>query len=247
VPTIHDVSEYVAWNVRSPDFFIKDLLPRGGSLLLYGQPGVMKSWLSQHMGYCIATGTEWLGFPTFQGRTLVVNFEISAPSYHGRLRLMSRRFELEPQTLYEYSPSLLYLENDRVFHGFQEKIDEISPDVIILDCLSGCFGGDENSSREMSELILHLTELKRETRAIIVVHHSNKNILATNPMDRSRGHTKLTGWVDSILYMVNQPAGKQVQFGKTRHSTRVLHSLNIRFDNYSWELRTGAGRTQEEE
>ncbi len=235
---INDVSEYVTWNIPRPVFYIQNLLTLEGSMLIYGAPGVMKSWLAEYTAFCIATGSEWLNFPVTQARTLIVNFEISSDEYHWRLRDMSHIFAVPEQMMYVASPSLTYLEERGTFERFAADIRPIQPKVIILDCMSACFGGDENSSREMSGFIQNITELKNEHHAaVILIHHSNKNILAMSPMDRARGHTKLTGWVDSIIYMINQPSGKQLQFGKTRNSRTVLHNLNIQFQDYNWTVR----------
>ena len=233
---INDVAEYVQQVIPHPPFFIQNLLPRGGSLLLYGRAGEMKSWIVQHMGYCIATGTPWLDFPTTQARCLICNFEISPAGYHERLVLMSTSYQLEPQKLYVTSPSFMPLEEPAVFNAFKAEVDAVNPDVIILDCLSGCFGGDENSSEQMSNLIRSFGELKGETRGVIIVHHSNKNLMVVNPMDKARGHSKLVGYVDSIVYVVSQPTGKQLQFGKTRLCPFEVHSRNITFDNYVWRV-----------
>ena len=239
---IHEVSEYVNWEIRQPEFYIQELLAKEGSLLIYGAPGVKKSWLVEYMGFCVATGSEWLGFPTQQARVLLVNFEISSIGYHWRLKDMNRNFALEPQMLYEASPSITPLDERAIFDRFAADVRPIQPNVIILDCLSGCFGGDENNSREMSTFIRHISELKAEHLAsVVIVHHSNKNILAVSAMDRSRGHTKLPGWVDTVIYMVKQPSGVQLQFSKTRLSRRELRSINIQFQDHVWSLRTGQG------
>jgi len=206
-------------------------------MLLYGKAGVMKSWLSQHQGFCIATGTEWLGLHTTQARVLLVNFEISEWSYHHRLSLMNQHFALEPQLLFQGSPSTLFLEDRQVFTRFKEDVDSINPEVIVMDCISGCFGGDENSSKDIALFLLHMRELMGDGRSLILVHHSNKNLLAVDPMDKARGHTKLTGWVDTIVHLVNQPTGKQVQFGKTRHAPFQIHPMNVEFVDYLWQVR----------
>ncbi len=240
---IHDVSEYIQWTIPRPEFHIQDLLTKEGSMLIYGAPGVRKSWLVEYMAFCLATGSDWLGFRVEQTRTLIVNFEISSVNYYWRLRDMSGVFTTQEQMLYEASPSILYLDDRETFDRFAADIRPIQPKVIILDCLSGCFGGDENSSREMSGFIRNINELKSEHQAaVVIVHHSNKNLLAVSAMDRARGHTKLTGWVDSIIYMVNQPSGTQLQFGKTRNSAHELRNLNIRFHDYNWTVR---GQTDE--
>lgn len=237
---VHDVRDYVTQRVPPPPFHVQELLPKGGVLLLYGVTGVMKSWLAQHMAFCIATGSDWLSFRTVQGRCFLANFEISPSSYHHRLELMSQHFALEEQMFIQASPSIMYLEQEENFREFQAAIEEAQPEVIILDCLSGCFGGDENNGREVSDFIAKMTELRGNNRSLVIIHHSNKNPLA-QATDKARGHTKLTGWVDSILYVVNQPSCKQIQFSKTRHATRTIHSMNVVFENYLWRIRTGTG------
>jgi len=233
----HDVAEYIQQEVYDPPFLIQDLLARGGSLELCGQPGVMKSWTAEQIGYCIATGTDWLSFRTSQARCLLTNFEISKPRYHHRLVQMARNFAVEEGMLIECTLPYFYLDEGNRFAVFKELVDFVEPGVIILDCFSGCFGGNENDPSEMSHFIEILSELKGEDRGVVLVHHTNKNPLIISPIDKSRGHTKLTGWVDTVLYMVNQPGGKQIQFGKTRHSSHELHSINITFDNYLWVIR----------
>lgn len=93
----------------------------------------------------------------------------------------------------------------------------------------------------MSQFIGKMTELKREHHAaLVIVHHSNKNLLAVDAMDRARGSTKLTGWVDTVIGMFKQPSGiVQLQFGKTRNSVHELHSKNIQFENYNWTIHGG--------
>jgi len=236
---IHDVAEYIQQPVPRLPYYIQHLLPVGSRLLLCGKTGSRKSWMTMQMGYCIATGQEWLGFRTHQARTLIVNFEISNISYHGRLVLVGRNFGVENLMLFEGSPSVLFLDEREVFEQFLEDVNNIDPQVIMLDCLSGCFSRDENDPKDMSSFIRNMEELKGENRSLVIVHHSNKNPLFTDPMDKVRGHTKLTAWVDTVLYMVRQPTATQLQFGKVRHATSELHSLNLDFENYLWSIRNG--------
>ena len=237
---IHDIAEYVTWNIPPLEFYIQDLLTKEGTMLLYGAAGVKKSWLVEYLGFCIASGEEWLGFRTMQARVLVVNFEISSISYYWRLKNMSHIFATPPQSYYEGSPSVLYLEDRGTFERFAADVRPIHPEVIILDCLQGCYGGSENKTEEMSGFIWNMVELKSEHQAaLVIVHHANKNPFVISSMDKARGSTKLTGWVDTVLYMAEQPSGTQLQFGKTRHSRNPLHPLNIKFEDYIWSRREG--------
>ncbi len=234
---VHDVSELIHWNIPRPAFYLQDILPKEGVMLLYGDPKVKKSWLVQHMAYCLAVGDEWLGFRTEQARVLLANFEISWRAYVWRLKDMSRNFTLQSQMLYETSPMLMFLEEEVNFNRFRDLVRRIQPEVIILDCLAGSFGGDENNGEQMAGWIGRMNELRIENNSsMVIVHHTNKNLLSTSSVDRARGHSRLAGWVDTLLYMVGQPTGVQLQF-KARQATRELSNLNIRFQNYLWSVR----------
>ena len=234
----HDVAEYIHQDVPHPPFFIDNLLPRGGVLLLYGNAGEMKSFVALHMGFCIATGIPWLDFNTTQGRCLIMNFEISEAGYHDRLVSMSRNFTVELQKFYVASLGAKLLDEDNTFSWFvREFIEPIDPDVIILDCLAKCFGGDENSNQELGVFFQKMDILKENRRGIILIHHCNKNLFISDAMNRARGGTRLIGDPDTVIYLTKQPVGKQLQFGKTRLCPFVVPAKNIVFDNYQWRLR----------
>ena len=204
--------------------------------MLYGNPKVKKSWLSQYMAFCISVGIDCLGFRTEQARVLIAQFEISPIAYAWRLRDMAVNFQLQNQMLYETSPMLMYIDEEENFNVFAAAIRPYHPKVIILDCLAACFGGDENNSRDIARLIEKITLLKMEHEAaVILVHHTNKNLLATSSVDRARGHSRLAGWVDTLLYLCEQPTGVQLQI-KARQATRDIHNINIVFENYLWRV-----------
>jgi len=231
---IHDVSEYVHWNLPRPQFYIQDILPKQGTMLLYGSPKVKKSWLSEYMAFCVATGTPFLGFTTEQARVLIAQFEISPLAYAWRLRDMEGNFALQSQMLYEASPMLMYIDEEENFNRFAAAIRPFSPKLIILDCLAACFGGDENDSRDIARFIERMNILKTEHEAsIVLVHHTNKNLMSVNSVDRARGHSRLAGFVDTLLFMAEQPSGVQLQT-KARQATHEISNINVVFENYTW-------------
>jgi len=234
---IHDVAEYVTWNIPRPSFYIQDILPKQGSMLLFGDPKVKKSWLVQHMAMCISVGEPWLGFRTEQARVLIAQFEISEYAYHWRLKDMASHFTLQSHMLYEDTQPRVYLEVGENFNRFAAGIREIQPNIIIIDCLSACFGGDENNGEQVAAFIEKMTALQTEHNAsIVIVHHANKNQMAGTSVNRARGHSRLTGWADTLIYMVEQPSGVQLQFS-SRQSTRELYNVNIEFEDYLWRRR----------
>lgn len=234
---IYDVTDIVQRHLPAPSYYIENLLVKEGSMMVYGGAGIRKSWLVQHLAFCLATGSPWLGFQTEQAKVLLTNFEIShIPFVVLRLRPMSRVITVQPGWLYEYSPGIKYLEDPATFNAFREAVRAIAPKIIILDCLQACYGGDESDMEKASAWIRNVVTLKEEFGAsVIIVHHSNKNQLATS-MGRMRGTTRFAAWTDTVIYMAEQPTGSQLQFEKYRMS-RVpeLHNLNIKFENYVWD------------
>lgn len=233
----HDISEYINQHMPKTQFYVQDLLPRMGRMIIFGAPKVGKSVVAQQLGFCIATGVEWLGFRVEQARVLIINFELTPLDYFWRLKKMSKHFVIPPQVLYEASPGYLYIDDVNNFAWLAESVKAISPDVIILDCLSAFFGGDENDSRDMANLIKNMEHLRTENEAsIIVVHHSNKSIQSGSFVDLIRGHSKLGGWVDSIMYEVEQPGGRQLWF-RARQAERELPPMNIQLTDGLLERR----------
>lgn len=234
---IHDVNQYIHWDLPRPEFYIQDVLPKQGVLLLYGNPKVRKSWLAQYMAFCIAVGIPCLGLRTEQTRTLISNFEISPIAYAWRLRDMAQHFQMQDGFFYECSPMLMYLDEDENYNRFAAAIRPTAPKVIVLDCLQACFGGDENNGEDMARFIEKINALKTEFEAsIILVHHTNKNLVSNSSVDKARGHSRLAGWVDTLIFMCEQPTGVQLQI-KARQSTREVPNINISFENYMWRVR----------
>lgn len=233
---VHDVSVFVQQHFPQPEFYIQDILPKQGVMLIYGSPKVRKSWLVQYLGFCMSLGEECLGFRTEQARVLLSNFEISPTAYYWRLRNMTRHFTLQEQKLYVVSPMLMYLDEVENFNRFRAMVRTIEPQVIILDCLAACFGGDENDGGQMAQWIEKVQELREGNTSLIIVHHTNKNLQTGSSVDRARGHSRLAGWVDTLVYMAEQPSGVQLQF-KARQSSSELHNVNIGFENYLWSRR----------
>jgi RecA-family ATPase len=232
-----DVFDLVQQEIPRPEYYVQDILPKSGVMLVYGEPKVKKSWLVQHLAFCVSVGIPWLGLTTIQGRCFLSNFEISPISYQWRLKDMARNFELQPQMLYEESHMLMYLEEEHNFNTFKQWVRELQPQVIILDCLAACYGGDENDGGQMANFIEKLTLIKAESpnSSMVIVHHTNKNQMAGSSTDRARGHSRLAGWVDTLCYIAQQPTGVQLQI-KARQATREVPNINIRFANYNWSV-----------
>lgn len=231
-----DANEYNTHFPAPMTFLVDDLLIPEGSLLIFGQPGAMKSWLAMQLAYCIASGQPFVGLDTVQLRVALVNFEISEHAYHWRSIDMGSHFELPEQSLFINTLNMLFLDEENNLNYFAELLDPIAPRVIILDCMSCFFGGDENSGEQVGRLYYNLKRVAQVYQAaLVLVHHDNKNIFATG-LAAVRGSTRIIGYVDSVIKIVPQPTCRQIQFLKNRHLRRAEapRPFNVFFENYLW-------------
>jgi RecA-family ATPase len=155
------------------------------------------------MAICIATGRDWLGLPTAQGKVLYLNFELPEFSIESRIREISVAMGAEV-------PSNLSLWNLRGYAADaaiilprisrQAQRDDYS--LLVLDPLYKLLGSrDENASRDMADLLNNVERLAVETNAAVAFgsHFAKGNASQKDPMDRISGSGGFARDPDSIV------------------------------------------------
>ena len=88
-PAIVSAAVFTAAPMPEPAQVIHGVL-HAGSKAVYGGPSkAFKSWSLLDMSLAVATGGDWLGFPTTRGRVLYVNFELQPFALHRRLHAIA--------------------------------------------------------------------------------------------------------------------------------------------------------------
>jgi len=236
---VHNTFDYITWNLPPIDFLIDPILPDMGNILIFGEPGSMKTYLSVYMGCCLATGNEFLGMLVKQCRVLLANFEMSERGYHRRLVKTASHFDGTDQLLHDWTKKYFFLTDEHNYNEFAAMVRGVQPKHGILDCFTNFYGGEsENNNTEVARFCKKLNDITEETGcSFTIVHHSNKNELYASAMSRSRGATSLLGWADTVIHIAKQPNGRQLQFLKVREAEGELPSMNIRFEDGLWVRR----------
>jgi hypothetical protein len=164
-------------NLPAPSWLIEGILPANALGVLYGAPSVGKTFVALSIALSIAAGHHWCGKPTKSGSVLYVAAEgafglrLRVPAYqrrHGitaeRIRFLGEGFDLRQTADIQKLISTLKAFN---FH----------PDFIVLDTLARLIpGADENSSKDMGEVIRAIDSLRREfTATVLLIHHTVKD------------------------------------------------------------------------
>jgi putative DNA primase/helicase len=182
------------------NWLIKLYLDEGSLSVLFGEPGSMKSFLAIDIGYCIATGYPWHGFPVRKTGSV---FYIAGEGFAGlskRFRAWSLANDVDlkdiPFFISDRPAQLLDPSNlkDVVLAIEELKNQHGQPVFVIIDTLNRNFGpGDENKTEDMTAFVNAVDTAIRMMYgcAVLIVHHS-----PLNDSGRARGASALRGALD---------------------------------------------------
>jgi AAA domain len=160
----------------------------------------MKSFLAIDMGYCIATGQEWHGYPVRKSGPV---FYIAGEGFAGlskRLRAWSLANGIDLEGIpFFISNRPTQLLDPNSTQEVINSIDELKnkhgqPVFVVIDTLNRNFGsGDENNTEDMTTFIQNIdTAIRiRYGCSVLIIHHT-----PLNDPKRARGASALRGALD---------------------------------------------------
>lgn len=192
-----------------PTWLIEQVLPAGGLVGLYGEPGTGKSFVAIDMALSVATGTIWHTHPTTRAFVLYVSAEGGTGIGKRAAAWLSSKgissWKPEMGWLTESIPVMASSEDmDVLFGRFNDELD-IHPKLVVIDTLARCFDGDENLQEDMGRFIAGVDRMRREFGAtVLVVHHTRRGA------EHERGSTAFRGAADTMLSLVRKADGTLV-------------------------------------
>jgi RecA-family ATPase len=181
-------------------YLVKNLLECGTIAVLYGESGTGKSSLALELAQCLADGRPFLGYITSRCSVLYVAAEGGRGLLTRLAALRRERGDSDAVGLLRASVRLSGTSDTdiqrlvKTVHDLEQKTG-LPCGLIVIDTLSKCLVGDENSAADMAQL-LRMVDLLRvacET-TIVLVHHAGKN-----PKQGARGHSSLRAAADTEL------------------------------------------------
>lgn len=202
-------ADYLALPKQADDWLLKPLLPAGGSMILYGDPKVGKSYAALQLALTLtgAGKKDWLGFP-LSGSGRVVYVQLDTPRSLWAERLEALKLAGHPidalhladrETLETWPFDILREDHENLLRS---ALAPIKPVAVIIDTLKESNTGEENSSTEMQKVIAKLTSATQPA-ALILISHSRKGNPEFGPdlMSDQRGSGYVVGKMDAICRM----------------------------------------------
>lgn len=200
------------------EWAVKGLFPAAGVGAIYGESGAGKSFVAIDLVAAIAEGRKWFNLRTKQ-------LPVSVFALEGEGGLKGRVKAWESVNKRSYPESVFFWDSinngqfalrdgsmdssNRDYH--KKRLIQLCADliangrrggVVVIDTLNQASdGADENSSRDMGELLRAMKFIQRETDSlVIIVHHATKS----KENQSMRGHSSLYGAMDGIMEVLRE-------------------------------------------
>ena len=158
---------------------IDGLIREGEVLNMIAAPKFGKSWLALSMAFSVATGREWMGFPTIQGEVLIIDNELHKETLASRLRRVADAYGCfdEAKDRIQVLSLRGRLKDLHAIGSFLRTVKPGRFKLIVLDAFyrSVPKGTDENSNSGIAELYNLIDSYVDRLRCgFASIHHASK-------------------------------------------------------------------------
>ena len=176
---------------------VSDVLIANGLACIYGQSGTGKTFLALDLALSICTGKDWFGCKTLKAPVTYL-YQESRQGIRKRLDAWKKHNQLHSIDNFHYITEQIDISNQGAIAKLIRSVNEEgkSKGVIVIDTLSASTSGiDENSSKDMGNVIFNLKKLSFGTQCLVIlIHHTGKD-----DTKGLRGHTSLFAAMDNVI------------------------------------------------
>lgn len=224
------------------------ILPVGCKLMLVGAEGTMKTMLTTHMSFCVASGEPWLGFETEKCKTGILQCELPKALYKERIEQA-----VNASTNGRRKTEIMFATDQEIKlskpMGYGQLAADINKNALKLVAVDPVYKVVRNALDwvEVSQFMDNLDSIIRLYHCSIwLVHHRRKVQIADGKpidlgTDEAIGLSLLKDWVDTMLRILpvpSEPDNFILQFLKTRYAKVNIQPMKIHFNrkDLSFEL-----------
>jgi hypothetical protein len=177
-----------------------------------------KTFLSIDMAVAVASGRAWHGSPVTHGQVLYILGEGGTDLFRRRSVEAARGLgvDLDETVPLYVTESGADMSTPTKVKQLKPYIDTVQPDLIVVDTLSRCMPGDENSQEVMQGFVNAMDWLRKSYYcSILIVHHEGYN------KGHERGSSVLPGAVD-VSIRVQRDKDNEKEIILTPHKLRDM-------------------------
>jgi putative DNA primase/helicase len=197
------------------EWVIENLLPKESISMLYGKGGVGKTYLSLNISKAVSEGIPFWGLETQRLPVYYFDYENSLPV------LVERVKKINVKEVHFIHPGIT-VPPPRLDSQNWTQYRDLPCSLIIIDTLRASQDKDENSSKEMAEVMNSLKQLRDRGNTILLLHHTPKS-----DDQQYKGSTVISDLCDHTLCLYK--TGSSYYFGTGDKSRYKPFSLLIDF------------------
>ncbi|MEY2480642.1 MAG: hypothetical protein QOI04_1569 [Verrucomicrobiota bacterium] len=206
LPPPIDIADLLTADLPEPTELVSGLLHKGSKMVIGGGSKSFKTWALLDLALSVASGTEWWGCGTTQGRVLYMNFEIQNFFFRKRFGevLAAKGSNVSPgQFMYSGLRGKSANLGD-LMPGIIATLKTADYSLIVIDPIYKALGDrDENKAGDIASLLNEIEKLAVETGAAAVFghHYSKGNQGKKESIDRIGGSGVFARDPDTVLTM----------------------------------------------
>lgn len=200
----------------------KDWIPREMITMLAGEAGTGKSQLALWFCKVVSEGLYWPDGTQFAVPGKVIFVDAESAQVITKERCINMGINMERVYVPNLGNDMLAqpdLSNKEHKEQIYNMVDELRPDLIVVDSLGGAKSGGENAKEDMQPVMLWLTKLMQNKGcALTVIHHLNKGMREEKEeiaLSRLRGSTTIAQFARSVMFIGKKPNGTKLWIGKS--------------------------------
>ncbi|MBT2207022.1 AAA family ATPase [Actinomadura sp. NEAU-AAG7] len=228
--------------IPDPVPLVDGLLYRDSLAWLHGKPGHGKSFVALDWAGCIAGGLPWQAHDVVAGPVVYLVAE-GVIGVRQRVRAWEEWTSVEMRGV-SFLPVAVQLLNPAQLAAFVDLLAGIQPVFVVVDTQARVtVGADENSAKDMGQLVAALERIRATTGAcVLLVHHESR------AGDNMRGSTALEGAAETMIRVSKD--GPHIRLDNTKQKNAPEHAplllrLVPRGPSAVLESQTGVGLAEE--
>jgi KaiC/GvpD/RAD55 family RecA-like ATPase len=224
-------------------WIVDGLIPDGGVTILSGNSSTFKTWLFMEMAVKVSTGEPVFGhFTTIQNGVLIIDEESGKRMLQERFKQFGASDDLQISYISRIGYKLKQIYVDAI----ASTARELHASLIIFDSLVRFNDGDENVSKDMSEMMDCFRQLADAGFSVLIVHHNRKSGAGqSNPAMDMRGSSDILAAIDCHIGVNRNGQSEYVKLTQTKNRyIREIKPFELRFQENSRQFEyLGEGKT----